>query len=86
MGWPTRQMTWDAKPVKNESESSSAGLPSHTPGLGDFQTQLLSALIAQTAAINRLAASNEMLVQAMVEDQGMDEAPVTTYLNGKSAL
>lgn len=44
---------------------------------------LLEALTQQTAAINRLAASNEMLVQAMAEDQGMDDPEPTTYLSGR---
>jgi hypothetical protein len=37
----------------------------------------------QTAAINRLAQSNEMLVQAMAEGDGMDDdRPATQYLDG----
>lgn len=121
---------WVAKPAKNESESSSAGLPSHTQGqegflilkcpsrLSDKQaerlreeaerfalpmglkvlivadgmdatvvpagmSELVQEMRAQSAAINRLAASNEMLVQAMAEEQGMDEPEPTTYLSGR---
>lgn len=70
----------------NEQESSS-GQPSHGPGLEGYLTQLLSALLAQTQAINRLAASNEALIQAMAEDGDMgDDMPVTSYLNGKPAV
>lgn len=78
---------WDAKPVKNADASSSNGLQSHTPGLEDYLIRLVSAMQAQTAAINNLAQSNEMLaqvfVQAMAEEQGMEDASVATYLNGK---
>lgn len=123
-------MTWDAKPVKNESESSSGGSPSRTPGQEGFlilkcpralteemvariketaeplaqemglkclvfadgmdatvipagMSELVQEMRAQSAAINRLAASNEMLVQAIAEDQGMDEPEPTTYLSGR---
>lgn len=116
--------------MKNESESSSAGLPSHTPGQEGFlilkypkalteevvdrirqtaeplaqemglkclvfadgmdatvvpagMSELVQEMRAQSAAINRLAASNEMLVQAMAEDQGMDEPEPATYLSGR---
>jgi hypothetical protein len=40
---------------------------------------LTQAIAAQTEAINRLAISNEMLVNAMIED---DESPESQYLNG----
>lgn len=47
--------------------------------------QLLRALIAQTDAIHRLAASNEALVQAMAEAEGLDaeDLPPTLGLNGR---
>ena len=53
----------------------------------DQMTALLSALTAQTAAINRLAASNEALVQAMAEGETRDaEADARpTYMDGKPA-
>lgn len=86
-------MTWDAKPVKNESESSSGGLPSHTPGQEGFLIPILAELRAireygrqAVEALAELKASNDALIQALAEDQGMDESPATTYLNGKSAL
>ena len=73
--------------MKNADASSSAGSQSHTPGLEDCLIRLVMAMEAQTAAISQLAQSNEMLaqvfVQAMAEEQGMDDAPVSTYLNGK---
>ncbi len=78
---------WDAQPVKNADASSSDGLQSHTPGLEDCLIRLVMAMQEQTAAISQLAQSNEMLaqvfVQAMAEEQGMEDAPVSTYLNGK---
>ena len=84
---PPRPPSWDAKPVKNADASSSDGLQSHTPGLEDCLIRLVMAMQEQTAAISQLAQSNEMLaqvfVQAMAEDQGMEDAPVSTYLNGK---
>jgi len=81
---------WAASSARPQGAARDTSLPSGMPEREDFLTRLgaclLDALTKQTEAINRLAASNEMLVQAMAEDQGMDEAPVTTYLNGKSAL
>lgn len=59
------------------------GLPSPTPVRADSLTLLIAALHEQTAAINRLAASNEMLVQAMAEGGDMgDDLPPTQYLDG----
>lgn len=44
---------------------------------------LIAALLQQTQAINRLAASNEALVRAMAEADGEDpEHEPTTYLDG----
>lgn len=55
------------------------------PGLADFQIRLISAMLAQTEAINRLASSNEALVRAMAEAEGADpedmDAPM--YLSGR---
>ena len=49
--------------------------------------QLLSAMAAQTAAMNRLAESNEALAaviyQSMVVEESEDELPQHTYLSGK---
>lgn len=69
--------------MKKEDASSSALSLSHGPGPADFQIQLLSAMIAQTKAIGYLADSVAQLVQAMAEDQGIDEPEPTTYLSGK---
>lgn len=70
----------DAKPA---GSGSLTGLQSHTPVPADSLTLLIAALHEQTAAINRLAASNEMLVQAMSEGGDMgDDVPPTQYLDG----
>lgn len=49
--------------------------------------QLLTAMAAQTAAMNRLAESNESLTaviyQSMVAKEGEAELPQHTYLSGK---
>ena len=61
------QCALDAKP---EESGSRTGQPSPTPELADSLTLLIAALHEQTAAINRLAISNEALVQAMAEAEG----------------
>ena len=74
--------------------SAESGLPSGQPlpgpGLGDFQIQLLAALMAHTQAMQALteavasmARSNESLVQAMCDSDGVDpdEMP-RTYMDG----
>ncbi|WP_024559465.1 hypothetical protein ACP26F_08495 [Franconibacter pulveris 1160] len=49
--------------------------------------QLLAAMAAQTAAMNRLAESNEALTaviyQSMVAEENEAELPQHTYLSGK---
>lgn len=47
---------------------------------------LVSVMRAQAEAISRLAASNEALVQAMAEAEGVDpdDVPATVGLNGRS--
>lgn len=49
--------------------------------------QLLAAMAAQTAAMNRLAESNEALVaviyQSMADDDIEANLPAQTYLSGK---
>jgi len=47
--------------------------------------RLIAALSAQTAALNRLAESNESLVSIIYETFIQDEldTPVQTYLNGR---
>lgn len=61
------------------------GLPSGQGSQLSEHERLLRALIAQTDAIHRLAASNEALVQAMTEadDIDTDEVPRTVGLNGR---
>ena len=71
-----------ADPVLSAESGSASGQPSHGQGPEAYLTPLLQALSAQTAAINRLAASNEALVQAMCESEGMDDLPSSTYLDG----
>lgn len=49
--------------------------------------ELVKVIGVQTEAVTRLAMSNEALIQAMIESEGMDEdLPPRTYLNGKSTL
>ena len=47
-------------------------------------SELIAAMKEQAAAINRLAKSNEALVQAMIDSEGMDnpEPGASSYLNG----
>lgn len=46
--------------------------------------QLIAAMQAQTQAINRLAQSNEALVQAMIEDAGYEDSqPPSVGLSGR---
>lgn len=51
------------------------------PGIGD----LINEMRSQSAAINRLAQSNEMLVQAMADSEGMDleDRVPSVGLNGR---
>lgn len=69
----------DAKPAES---GSPIGQQSPTPVPVDSLTLLIAALHEQTSAINRLACSNEALVQAMAEADGMDDAPSTSYMDG----
>lgn len=91
-----------AQPASLDSVGSSTGAQSHGPepavfqtlsgpGLGDFQIQLLSSLIAHTQemrtltlAIRQLAQSNEALIQAMAEGDGMDDSGAPeVYMDGR---
>lgn len=74
---------WPADIVKSAGTGPSTGSPSHTPELEACLTRLVQAMEAQTAAIGRLAQSNEMLVQAMAHDGDIGEAEPVGYLNGK---
>lgn len=69
-----------------DAEPANSGLPTTQPSHGlvpaDSLTLLIAALHEQTAAINRLAQSNEMLVHAMAEGDGMDDPAPTTYMDG----
>lgn len=72
-----------AQDVKPADSGSPTSQPSPGPVHADSLTLLISALHEQTAAINRLAASNEALVQAMCEAEGMDDPPdAGTYMDG----
>lgn len=93
-------MTCPADPVLNAESGFPTGQQSHgrvpeacpilhEKGLGDFQVQLLSTMLAlvqemrhQTAATNRLAQSNEALVQAMAESDDMDDRAPAHYMDG----
>lgn len=46
---------------------------------------MLEAWTQQVFAINRLAASNEALVQAMAAEEQVDETSLSSYLDGKPA-
>lgn len=79
------------QPALNARSESPTGSPSHTPEPEDFQTRLVSALLDQTAALNRLAASNEGMTRAigsLIEEMGKGEEeqgdePVG-YLNARA--
>lgn len=97
---PPVTIKWPADPVLNDESGLPAGPLSHgrvpegcpilhEKGIGDFQIQLLSTMLAlvqemrqQTAATNRLAQSNEALVQAMAESDGDQDAEPTHYMDG----
>jgi hypothetical protein len=81
-------------PCAQDVKPGESGLPTSQPSLGpapaDSLTLLISALHDQTAAINRLAGSNEALAQAVAtlieemaqaDDSDPDAAP-TTYMDG----
>jgi hypothetical protein len=77
-----------AQPVNAVAGGLPSGQPLPGPGLGDFQIQLLSALMAQTEALNRLASSNEGLTNAVAQlldevagNEGA-ESSGATYMDG----
>ena len=81
-------MTCPANPVLSAESASPSGQPLPGPGLGDFQIQLLSTMLAlvqemrlQTAATNRLAQSNEAIVKAMAEAEDADPDDMGGYTN-----
>lgn len=70
----------DAKPAESGLPT---GQPLPTPVPADSLTLLIAALHEQTAAINRLASSNEALVQAMAEGDDQDpDAEPRVYMDG----
>lgn len=72
-----------ANPAPNAESGSPTGQPLPTPVPADSLTLLIAALHEQTAAINRLASSNEALVQAMAESEDGDpDAEPRTYMDG----
>lgn len=79
-----------ANPVPSAESGSPSGPGSHGPAPVDYLTPLIAALQDQTAALNRLASSNESLSQAVqslidemanAEEQDSDAEP-STYLDG----
>ncbi len=76
--------SWPADPVPSAESGSPTGLLSQQPGLEASLIRLIGAVVEQTAAIYRLASSNEALVQAMAQSEGMadDDAQPGAYLNG----
>ncbi len=78
----------DAEPVKNGSPTGSA-LPA--PVLEDYLTRLIAALADTAKQLSRaadsmqaMAQSNQALIAAMAEADGMDDMPATTYMDGSS--
>jgi hypothetical protein len=74
-----------ANPVPSVEGGSPSGQPSPGPALADYLIPLISAMLAQTEAINRLASSNEALVRAMAEADGSgpEDAGAPMYLSGR---
>lgn len=79
------------QPALNARSESPTGLQSHGPEPEASQTPLVAALLLQVEAINRLAASNEAMTQAigsLIEEMGKEEEeqgddPVG-YLNARA--
>ncbi len=82
-----RPCAQDAKPAESGSPS---GQGSHGPVPVDYLIPLIAALQDQTAALNRLASSNESLsqaVQSLIDemanaDEHDSDAEPSTYLDG----
>lgn len=79
-----------ANPVPSAESGSPSGQPSHGPAPVGYLTPLIAALQDQTAALNRMASSNESLSQAVqslidemanADEQDSDAEP-STYLDG----
>ena len=76
-------MTCPASPAQNAESGSSIGQVLPTLAPEDLLIHLIDALNAQSQAIQALAESNMALVQAMAQDQGMDEGQEPRqYLDG----
>lgn len=79
------------QPALNARSESPTGSPSNTPEPEASLTHLVAAMLEQTAALNRLAASNESMTQAigsLIEEMGKGEEeqgdePVG-YLNARA--
>jgi len=79
-----------ANPAPSAEHACSSGQPLPGPGLGDFQIQLLSNLMALTVELRELTVAlqqttrtNQALIEAMAEGEDMDAEDQTgQYLNG----
>lgn len=76
-------MRCPANPASSAESGSPTTGPSPKQELEACLILLINALAAQTKAINRLAQSNEMLVQAMAEADDGEPAAPTQYMNGR---
>lgn len=82
-----------ADPAPSAESGSPTGQESHTPAPEASLTHLIAALADQTAAINRLASSNEAMTQAiasLIEDmanaEDAEEEPAPGgYLNSRTS-
>lgn len=83
---PSGDPSWHADAPNEEKPSSASGNPSPAPSPSPLPeptlASLLTALSHQTDAINRLANSNAMLAEAIMDQQAQDEDDVSTYLDG----
>lgn len=76
-----------------QSEQRTSSLPGQIPKPApwpmppkpDLLSALIEALTLQTESINRLAASNEGLIQAMAESDGDEPEPPRRYMDGSPA-
>lgn len=72
-----------ASPVQNAESGSPTGLVLPTLAPEDLMIRLIDALNAQSQAIQSLVESNAALIQAMAQEQGMDEGQEPRqYLDG----
>lgn len=79
-----------ANPAPGAEHAPSSGQPLPGPGLGDFQVQLLSNLMALTVelreltvALHQTTRTNQALIEAMAEAEDMEgDGSQGLYLNG----